>query len=210
LVNVNLKPEKIIMKKYFITIFIFIATNCIGQDIVPITYGPLVSMTSTSLKSNPDFVDQVAGAGYNFGIMTRLKVLFFYAQAECSYGTKSASVTVSDTGGNNNTTYKLKGLDVTAIAGFKLIGIRDIGNVRIFGGYNWNNYTDITYSVDGSVFSANNVNNNNHSILIGAGVDLLKFSFDLKFINGFADLTQSSQSKVESQVVNLTVTYRLK
>jgi hypothetical protein len=198
------------MKKIILISIIFCTIKCSGQDLVPITYGPFVSMTSTSLKSNPDFVDQVAGAGYNLGLMLRLKVLFFYAQAEASYGTKSASVTVTDTGGNNNTTYKLKGLDFNAIIGLKIIGINDIGNVRIFGGYNWNNYTDITYSVDGNIFSASNVNNNNHSLLFGAGIDLLKFSFDLKLINGFADLTQSARSKVESQVVNLTVTYRLR
>jgi hypothetical protein len=198
------------MKKILVLSFILLTTRCIGQDIIPLTFGPLVSMTSTSLKASPDFVDQVSGAGYNVGGMVRLKLLFLYAQAEVSYGTKSSSVTVSDTGVNNNATYKLKGMDFTAILGLKLLGIGDMGNVRIFGGYNWNNFSDITYSIDGNIFDASDVNSNNHSVLFGVGVDLAKFSFDLKLINGFADLTEASNTTVESQVVNLTVAYRLR
>ncbi len=198
------------MKKIFAFAFLLVSSRSIAQDIIPLTFGPIVSMTSTSLKADPDFVDQVSGSGYNFGGMIRLKLLMLYAQAEVSYGTKSASVTVNDTSGNNNATYKLKGMDFSAILGLKLFGIGNMGNVRIFGGYNWNNFSDITYSIDGNIFDASDVNTNNHSILFGAGVDLAKFSFDLKLINGFVDLTEAPDIDVESQVVNLTVAYRLR
>jgi hypothetical protein len=198
------------MKKILLLTFILITTKCFSQDILPITYGPLVSMTSTTFSSDPDFVDQVAGAGYNFGGMVRLKVLFLYAQGEVAYGNKSSSITVSDSGVNSNVTYKLKGMDVTALLGVKLLGLSSVGNIRIFGGYNWNNYSDITYSVDGNSFAASNVNSNNHSLVMGFGVDLLKLSFDLKYIDGFIDLATSQSVEVKSKIVNLTVAYRFK
>ena len=93
--------------------------------------------------------------------------------------------------------------------GIKLFKIREIGNVRIFGGYNWNNYSDISYSVDGNNFATSNVNKNNHSLLGGIGLDLSKFIFDLKYIKGFIDLTNSGQSDVESRVINLTIAYKI-
>ncbi len=198
------------MKKITFTIFLFFTTKCFSQDILPLTFGPIVSMTSTTLKSTPDFIDQVSGAGYNFGGFVRMKVLMLYAQGEISYGTKSSSVTVSDTGSNSNATYKLKGMEVTTVLGLKLISLRDLGNIRIFAGYNWNNFSDITYSIDGNEFEASNVNSNNHSLVFGFGADLSKLFFDLKLINGFVDLSDAANIEIKSQVVSLTVGYRLK
>ena len=198
------------MKKNLISLLILLTSQSMGQGIVPITFGPLVSMSSTSLSSKPDFVDQVAGSGFNAGAFVRLKVLFLYAQGEASFGSRSASVTVNDTGINKNITFKLKGLDLTALVGSKLFGIGDYGNFRIFAGYNWNNYTDITYSIDGNIFSTSNVNKNNHSLIGGFGLDLSKLSFDLKFIKGFIDITKSGSADVESRVLNITVSFRIK
>ena len=197
------------MKKLFIILFLILGARCKAQEILPITLGPLVSMTSTSLHSTPDFKDQIAGAGYNFGAFVRLKLLFFYGQGEVSFGSKSASVTSTSNGMNYNLSFKLKGLDISMIGGIKLFRLKDIGNVRIFGGYNWNNYSDISYSVDGNSFSTSNVNNNNHSLLGGIGFDLSKFAFDFKYIKGFIDLTNNGQTNVESRVINLTVAYKI-
>ena len=186
------------------------ATHCMAQEIVPLTYGPLVSMTSTTLISKPDFVDQIAGAGYNVGAFVRMKLLFLYAQGEASFGSKSASVTVIDTGDYSNVTFKLKGMDVSVLIGLKLFGLRDLGNFRVFAGYNWNNYSDISYSIDGNKFEASNVNSNNHSLVAGIGIDLSKLAFDLRYLQGFIDLTSSGATDVESRIVNFTVAYKIK
>ena len=197
------------MKRFIIASLFMFAIQCKAQDILPVTFGPLVSITSTTLNSNPDFKDQIAGAGYNFGAFARLKLLFFYGQGEASFGSKSTSVSSITNGVNNNLSFKLKGIDISMIGGIKLFKIREIGNVRIFGGYNWNNYSDISYSVDGNNFATSNVNKNNHSLLGGIGLDLSKFIFDLKYIKGFIDLTNSGQSDVESRVINLTIAYKI-
>ena len=104
----------------------------------------------------------------------------------------------------------LNGIDVSLILGAKLISLGQPGNLRIFGGYSWNNYTDISYAIDGNKFDAGNVNNNNHSVIYGVGVDLSHLAFDLKFINGFVDLTNSGVNDVESRIVNLTVVYKIR
>ncbi len=196
------------MKKLFIISLLIIATRSKAQDILPVTFGPLVSMTSTSLNSIPNFKDHIAGAGYNFGAFVRLKLFFLYGQGEVSFGSKSASVTSVNNGINSSLTFKLKGADISTIAGIKLIGIRDIGNVRIFGGYNWNNYSDITYSVDGNNFETSNVNGNNHSLLGGIGIDLSKLAMDIKYIKGFIDLTNSGETDVESRVISITLAFK--
>lgn len=197
------------MKKLLFASLFILTLPCSGKDLLPVTFGPLISMTSTSLTSNPDFKDQIAGAGYNYGAFVRLKLLFFYAQGEASFGSKSASVSSITNGLNRNFSFKLKGIDVSMIGGIKLFGIKEIGNVRIFGGYNWNNYSDISYSIDGNNFATSNVNSNNHSFLGGIGLDISKFAIDLKYIKGFIDLTNSSQTNVESRVINLTIAYKI-
>lgn len=200
------------MKKYkLILLFLFlIGIKSKAGEIVPVTFGPFVSMTSTSLTAKPDFVNQLAGSGFNIGALVRLKLLFLYAQGEASFGSRSASATVNDMGLDSNVTFKLKGLDLSALVGLKLFSLGDYGNFRIFGGYNWNNYTDIFYSVNGNSLGTSNVNKNNHSVVGGFGIDLFKLTFDLKFINGFIDISKLTNISIRSRVVNLTVAYRFR
>jgi hypothetical protein len=198
------------MKKIITVVLLTLALNTKAQDIVPITYGPFISMTSTTLVSDPEFIDQIPGAGYNIGGFVRLKLLFLYGQGEVSFGNKSASVTVQDTGSNSALTFKLKGMDVSLLLGLKLIGLGDMGNLRVFGGYNWNNYSDISYSIDGNKFEANNVNSNNHSLVGGVGVDLAGFTFDIRYLSGFIDLTESGSTDVESRILNISLGYKFR
>lgn len=192
--------------KYILATFLFlISLRNNAQEIKPFTFGPLVSMTSTTLNATPEFQNQISGSGYNIGGFGRFKVLFLYAQIDASFGTKSSSVTFD----TSNATFNLNGLDVTAMMGVKLFGLGDLGNVRVFVGYSWNNFSDITYSRDGNEVAASNVNTNNHSILGGIGIDLSRLTFDVRYINGMSDLTVSSLNDVQLKVVSLTVGFKI-
>jgi hypothetical protein len=196
------------MRKVLFFSFFILSVRSYAQDILPLTFGPLASMSSTTLKSSPDFIDQVSGSGYDLGAMVRLKILLFYAQGEFTYSTKSSSVTIdTDT---SSVIFKLKGPDVNLILGLKLLGLGDIGNLRIFGGYGWSNYTDIVYSINGVEAPAANIVSNNHSYILGAGVDLLRFSLDFKYNKGLVDLTDSGSSEVSTEVYKLSLYFRFK
>src|SRR4051812_10054146 len=194
------------MKKIFFLILIFTGELAFGETI---NVGPQFSATSTSLDATSGFTNQVSGVGYGLGAFMRAKILFLYGQAELSYSTKSSSATTNLNGINTNITFLLNGIDFTAIAGAKLFGIGDAGNFRIFAGYGFNNFLNITYSLNGVELSANQVNNLNNNLLAGAGVDLARFTLDLRYIQGLTDISQSSLQQIETRVVCLSFGYKL-
>ncbi len=197
------------MKKSLLLVCVLLSMRSFAQEKGPFTLGPIVSMTSTSLNADPDFEDQIAGSGYNIGAFARVKLLFLYAQADISFGSKSASVIVNSQGSNTNVTFKLSGADASAIIGMRLFGLGEKGNLRIFAGYNYNNYTDITYSVDGSTLSADNVNSSNNSMLGGIGIDISRLTIDAKYISGLSDIASSGNQEVKTSVINLTVGFKI-
>lgn len=79
-----------------------------------------------------------------------------------------------------------------------------LGNVRIFGGYNWKNYSDI---------SANNnlnpiaIEKNNSSILGGVGVDLWKLTLDYRYLAGVTDIDASDRS-IKTAVSNISLGFK--
>ncbi len=198
------------MKKLITICLVALTLPCIAQDILPFTYGPIVSMTGTSLSNGSDVKDQVTGTGYNVGGFVRVKVLMLYTEAELNYGSKSVSVTLDNNGNNINSVYKLKGLDASLILGLKLIGLGENANLRLFAGYNYNNYSDISFSVNGEKYDATGVGESNSSILGGVGCDLWKFALNLKYQYGLTDLASSGSSEVKTRIVNLSLAYRFK
>jgi hypothetical protein len=197
------------MKKVLLIIILLIGQRAYSQDIIPFTFGPQISMTSTSVVADPDFHDQIAGAGYNLGGFARLKLLFLYGQLEASFSSKSTSIVLQDSSSlNSNVLFRLNGLDVSLIAGIKLFGIGSLGNCRMFIGYNLNNYSDITYSLDGNNLSTDNVNSNNSSILGGIGIDLTRLTLDLKYIHGLSDIVSGSQ-EVNTNVISATLGFKI-
>jgi hypothetical protein len=198
------------MKKIFLIAMLLVSTTTYSQDIIPFTFGPMISMTSTSVSASPDFHDQIAGAGYDVGGFARLKILLLYAQLEASFSSKSTSVVLADSSSvNSNVLFRLNGLDLSLIGGMKLFGLGSLGNFRIFLGYNLNNYSDITYALDGNDLSTDNVNTNNSSILGGIGVDLSRLTIDLKYSEGLTDIASSPIQKVHTNVISATLGFKI-
>ena len=198
------------MKKLFIICFVAFALQCTAQDILPFTWGPIAGMSSTKLNTDIDLKDHVSGSGYNIGGFARLKVLFLYAEAEVTYGSKSVSVTLGEDTTNSTIVFRLNGVDASAILGMKLLGLGENANLRLFAGYNWNNYSDATFSVNGQELNVDNINSNNSSVLAGIGCDVWKLAVNLKYIHGLSDIASSSFTEAKTMVVNLSVAYKFK
>ncbi|MNE16601.1 hypothetical protein D3C80_1095510 [compost metagenome] len=76
--------------------------------------------------------------------------------------------------------------------------------MRLFVGYNWKNYSDISTN--------NNLNSialerNNHSILGGVGVDVWRLTFDLRYLAGLSDI-DASNSEIKTGVTNLSLGFK--
>lgn len=185
------------MKKFILAALLCISVNGFAQLI---QFGPQFSTNITSVITN-DFSSKSSGTGYGVAGFARVNLLLFYGQAEFGYAKSKFSVSQTGIG---ETEYELGGTDATLIAGFKVIPLGKLGNIRIFAGYNWKNYSDIKTN--------NNLNyialeRNNNSILGGVGVDLWKLTLDYRYLAGITDLDPSNRN-IKTGVSNLSLGFK--
>lgn len=185
------------MKKFLLVSFLCICMNGFAQLI---QIGPQISTNITSVNTN-NFSSDHTNSGIGFAAFARVNLLLFYAQGEFGYAKSNFSVYQNGVG---ETEFKLAGTDATLIAGYKLIPLGKVGNVRLLVGYNWKNYSDIKTS--------NNLNyialeKNNHSVLGGVGVDVWKFTFDIRYLAGLTDI-DSSSGEIKTGITNFSLGFK--
>ncbi|GAA3749762.1 MULTISPECIES: outer membrane beta-barrel protein [Flavobacterium] len=186
------------MKKFFLVAFLCICANGFAQLI---QIGPQISTNITSVNTK-NFSSDHTNTGIGAAAFARLNLALFYAQGEFGYAQTNFSVYQDAIG---ETEFKLAGTDASLIAGLKIIPLGKLGNVRLFVGYNWKNYSDISRS--------NNLNSvtfekNNHSILGGVGVDVWRLTFDLRYLAGLSDIDASSNGEIKTGVTNFSLGFK--
>ncbi|SNR33528.1 porin family protein [Flavobacterium sp. ov086] len=185
------------MKKFLLAAFLCIGVNSFAQLI---QFGPQVSYNITSPLTD-DFSSKSSGTAMGVAGFARVNLLLFYAQGELGYSQSKFSLSQTGVG---ETDYELSGTDATIIAGFKIVPLGKLGNIRLFVGYNWKNYSDIKTN--------NNLNfidfeKNNSSVLGGVGVDLWKLTLDYRYLAGFTDLDPSGRN-VKTAISNLSLGFK--
>lgn len=184
------------MKKIFaIAIFCF-STASFAQLV---QFGPQISSNTTNISSR-GYNDVNGETTVGFGAFARVNILNFYGQGEIGFG----KTQFSTANGISRTEYDLSGTDFTLIAGFKILPLGKLGDLRLFGGYNWKNYSSI--DADNNL-SNNDFNKNNSSLLGGIGVDLWRFTLDYRYLNGLTDLDESND-KLKTGVSNVTLGFK--
>ncbi|MFG4003809.1 outer membrane beta-barrel protein [Flavobacterium aquidurense] len=185
------------MKKFILAVLLGISANGFAQLI---QFGPQFSYNITSPLSD-DFSSKSSGTGIGAAGFVRVNLLLFYGQGEFGYAKSKFSVAQT---GTAETEYQLSGTDATLLVGFKVVPLGKLGNVRIFAGYNWKNYSDIKTN--------NNLNpivieKNNSSILGGVGVDLWRLTLDYRYLAGVTDIDPSNR-KLKTAVSNISLGYK--
>ncbi|WP_166922047.1 PorT family protein [Flavobacterium poyangense] len=185
------------MKNFILASLLCISVNGFAQLV---TFGPQFSSNITSAVTD-DFSSKSSGMGIEVAGFARVNLLLFYGQAEFGYSKSRFSVSQTGIG---ETEYELAGTDATLIAGFKIVPLGKLGNVRLFVGYNWKNYS--------SIDANNNLNyvaleRNNSSVLGGVGVDLWKFTLDYRYLAGLTDLDASNR-KLKTGISNISLGYK--
>ena len=184
------------MKKLFVIVLLCASSISFAQLF---QFGPQISSNITSLSTR-GYTDENAETTIGFGGFVRVNLLNFYGQGEIGFGKTQFNIS----NGLSKTDYDLSGTDFTLIAGFKILPLGKLGNLRLFGGYNWKNYSSI---------DANNNSNpvafekNNNSILGGIGVDIWRFTLDYRYLNGINDIDLSN-NKIKTGVSNITLGFK--
>ena len=176
------------MKHILIAIALFVCLSAKSQ-LKPFSFGALVTGNTTSFRADPNIGSWEPKLGYGFSGFARLKIFILYAELEAGFSTHNFG-SVQEIGGTNYTSnYKLSGIDVSGILGWRVIGIGPLGNFRLFAGYNLNHFSKITEEFNGNSVTNPSINNGNGSFLVGTGVDLWRVVFNLKYNIGLTDLS---------------------
>jgi opacity protein-like surface antigen len=185
------------MKKFILAVLLCISVNGFAQLI---QVGPQLSYNITSPISD-DFSSKSSGTGYGVAGFARVNLLLFYGQGEFGYAKSQFSVSQTGIG---ETEYELSGTDATLLIGFKIVPLGKLGNVRVFAGYNWKNYSNIKASNNLNFIA---IEKNNSSILGGVGVDLWKLTVDYRYLAGVSDLDPSGRS-LKTGLSNISVGFK--
>lgn len=146
-----------------------------------------------------DFKSDVSG-GFNVGAFARIGGRVIYLQPELLYSLRKGETAINyndgDGGGNItvNQKIKLKSIQIPVLVGFKLLDLK-LASVRAFTGPAMSIVLDDSESIfdmDNTGFQPAEFKNNIWDWQLGAGVDLLNFTFDVRYAWGLTDFTEGN------------------
>lgn len=178
------------MKKYFL-FFVFLLSASIvfaGLDL-----GVKVGYNAAKLSTNMDSIKTNFKSGFQFGAFVRIGKRL-YLQPELYYTTQGGVFTSNTSNWKQN--IKLGSLDVPVLVGFKIIN-NDNLNLRILAGpsasFVVSKSIEESGGIDGPIKTAD-LNSVNWNIQAGAGVDLWKFTLDIRYQIGLNQLIKEVQN----------------
>lgn len=164
-------------------------------------------------KIDADFAKSENKLGYQVGAWARFGLATFYIQPEAYIGTKDTKFLSFENNGNQITaagTAKFTTLDIPILLG-TTFGANNF-NFRLMAGPALSLILD-----DRSTFSSayneakdfNNYKKESFSVQGGAGVDILKFSVDLRYVAGLTNLSNSDVFKQKNNLFQLSLGYKI-
>jgi hypothetical protein len=179
------------MKKIVIVLIAIASTQLYAQKLINLGVhaGVNINTLSTSL---PDYFSS-ANAGFRGGVFARINIKRFHIQPELNFSMVGSDGNFSE---NPNRYYKAKAntLEVPVLFGYKVIDFKLI-NLRLQAGgfFAWNVYKsigvhDAAFPQNDTTVSSNGGSDFNGGIVLGAGLDIWRFTADLRYQWGFVNM----------------------
>jgi hypothetical protein len=165
------------MKKlYFLSLIAFIACKSSAQSFV---LGVKAGLNRSSMSTSLSTATTEPSYGFVAGAFARAGILGFYVQPEVQYTQRKSTVSLLNKSGTQTLSY----MDVPLLAGKKLFGL-----ARIYAGPNLQFLLDAKDENQLPDFSKSNFNDFAVGGIAGAGVDIYKFTIDLRYDFSISDL----------------------
>jgi hypothetical protein len=193
-------------KIVFFTLLLFICKTAEGQ-ILPFTLGPQGGFSHNQLVISQEEFSRQAKAGFHAGGFARLTIKKVILQPEVLIAFKRGDLNFQFTPQNSSgSSGKIEGTqqislftaDVPLMFGYQLLDFK-LGKIRVMGGpmasYVLHNNVSISESgISGQLPEKDIVKLKDDaiwSIQLGAGIDLLKFTGDIRYQYGFTDISEN-------------------
>lgn len=185
------------MKNAILILILLVSFKANSQEKI-FRFGFLVNSNLTSLNADPEIGTVSPQLAFGGSAFARVKLLFLYLEFDAGFSSHEVEVSNTISGSKFEYNYTLKGLDLSGILGWRVIGIGKLGNFRLFTGYNINNYTKITVTSNGSSVTDPSINTGNSALLFGTGVDIWRIVFNLKYHIGLTDINSMNNQEMKS------------
>ncbi len=179
------------MKKYFL-FFVFLLSASIvfaGLDL-----GVKVGYNAAKLSTSMDSIKTNFKSGFQFGVFVRIGKRL-YVQPEAYYTTQGGVFTSNVSNWKQNV--KLGSVDIPVLLGFKIIN-NDNLNLRILAGPAASIIVNKTIENTGNItdpITKADIHTLNWNIQAGAGVDIWKFTLDVRYQIGLNQLIKDIGNK---------------
>ena len=186
-------------KTTLLLVMIMAAGFAFGQ----ISLGPKVGYNTSKLPTDVSEVSTDLKNSFNFGLFVRLGKKI-YIQPEVNWLTRGGVFKRPELGDLKpiNQEVELKTIEIPVLLGWRIINL-GVGNVRIMAGPSASIVTDKTVSTsEGSNFTNpiedSDIEDMIWGLNVGAGVDVLMFTLDVRYQLGLNEAIQSVQGEGES------------
>lgn len=159
------------------------------------------ALNFSSLKTDGQWLDSDAKAGFQLGVWGRVGAAGFHVQPELYYAQKKAGYDKED-GSAGEATFK--SLDLPVLLGTR-IGLGPIG-VRIQAGPVFSFAQDGKVSL-GTITDTESYKKSSTGIIGGIGADISKFTVDLRYEHGLNNISKDSNHKQRISMWSLGIGY---
>ena len=171
-------------------------------------FGLLGTGNATVFHADPSMGKISPDYGYGLGAFLRLRVRKIFTEFELGYSDHKVMVAPDIQGSTVSTNYSLSGLDLSAQLGWRVLGIGKLGNLRIFAGYNYCHYSEVTAKSNGAQKNNPSITVGNSGVVIGTGIDIWKIVLNVKYIYGISNLSNTSGQDLNSRSVGVSLGYK--
>ncbi|MCX6231559.1 MAG: porin family protein [Bacteroidetes bacterium] len=200
-----------------ITFFVVITTTNAQS---PLNLGVKIGFNSTKMptefKNVSDITDQ-AKTGFLAGAFVRINLPVFYIQPEIYFTKKGGSFQSATIPQFNNMLLTqqtvLNTIDIPVLAGMKLINL-SVFNFRVMAGpvISFVTSKDVAYQINGVAQAINSGTSVTTSykdklwgIQVGAGIDVLKFTLDIRYEWGLNNISDSPDMNIKTKLLNVSL-----
>ena len=191
-------------KAVLLPALLFLATVSFAQ----FTVGPKVGLTMSKLKTNFEDVTEEMKTGFQFGAFVRVGKKI-YVQPEIMFVTKGGII--KESGFNTKTKVNLSTMQIPVMIGYRVLNL-NVVNLRIHGGpalsFVTNKEITITTDSGEEAFDGAHIKDAIWSFQLGAGIDVLMFSLDVRYewgLNNIWDPLGGESYDMKSNLWNISL-----
>ncbi len=197
------------MKKFSVLIVLLVSIVLTAS--AQLTLGPKIGVSVSKLSTNLDDIKNAARTGISFGAFVRFGDKT-YLQPELIYNHKGTDLTQTQDGTDFTSELNIKTLDIPIMIGHKITGL-PMGNIRVMGGPVASFILDKDLSISKEGFEesldAIQLKNAIWGLQLGAGVDIMMFTLDVRYEIGLNDISDMEGVDFKSNSFQISLGWKI-